>query len=608
MSEKSATNSGLLGGMTEPLLYTLIGVSLVFVAVGAWLYAALWLTLLVELRPQEAPPAGVTTFFVLGGGLVQHGLQPWQGLVAGVNEVLFWTIALLLIAGTVGALRSLLPQLTVCADLLPSRQRGHSHGESRWASRAENRRLGRIARPERLHPDGIVLGWWGRRVLQSPAEDNALVFGVQRSGKTSTVVVPTLLGWRGAIVATSTKEELVRLTARHRSQLGPVWVFAPLDHDQDWIADLGLRPAVWNPVAETSDASRALELADLFTREGKVGESAHWYHSAASLMAGLMLIANREGGDIRSVVRRLNHLALTEYVGLAKSQGDGTAAELLNAFANTPPREAGSIASTARSSLSLWLDARVARATSADTGAGERLDLEAVLRDGATIYLVAPAEEAERARPLFSALLQSLLAAATRRARQQGGVLHPRLLLALDEVANFARIPRLGGYTSTGPGQGIQLLLCFHDLAQLEDGYGPEQARTVWNNCRARLLLPGQGDLRTLEHFSRGIGDETRFFDVPSYNADGRSGFSTQRLGRPLATPDVLRRMRQPVLLYGSPPPAKLEARRWDEVPTWRELVSGVNRARQGEWRAPGWILSSAAGLVTASRGRDGGQ
>src|SRR5207247_8895060 len=116
-------------------------------------------------------------------------------------------------------------------------------------------------------------------------------------------------------------------------------------------------------------------------------------------------------------------------------------------------------------------------------------------------------EEAERCRPLFSALLLSLLRLATGKARAQGGVLRPRLLLGLDEAANFARIPRLAGYASSGPGQGIQLLLCFHDLAQLEAGYGSEAARTICNNFRARVLLPGQGAMQTLDQFSRPIGD-----------------------------------------------------------------------------------------------------
>jgi type IV secretory pathway TraG/TraD family ATPase VirD4 len=167
-----------------------------------------------------------------------------------------------------------------------------------------------------------------------------------------------------------------------------------------------------------------------------------------------------------------------------------------------------------------------------------------------------------------------------------GGVLEPRLLLALDEAANFARIPRLAGYASSGPGQGIQLLLCYHDLAQVESGYGTEAARTIWNNCRARVLLPGQGDLKTLEQFSRAIGDETRIFRAE--NSDRwRSSSSEQRVGRPLASIDELRRQRCAVLLYANAPPAQLELRRWDQVPAWRQLVKrpavGAGSAGKGE-------------------------
>jgi type IV secretory pathway TraG/TraD family ATPase VirD4 len=444
-----------------------------------------------------------------------------------------------------------------------------SHGTSRWAKARERRDLGRTAGPDHLHGDGIVLGWHEGRLLQSPAEDNVLLFGVQRSGKTSTVVVPTLLGWKGAVVATSTKEELVSLTAHHRGRGGPLWVFAPLDRDHAWMERLGLRPATWNPLDAIDSCGSASELADHFTAAGKRGASAHWYLAASSLITGLAVCERERGGDMRSLLMRLNRTASPEYIGLSAVVEDATAAELLVAFAITPDREAGSIASTARSSLSLWTDERVASAT---TSGSHALDLDRLLADAGTLYLVAPAEEAERCRPLFSALLSSLLRRATSRARAQGGVLSPRLLLALDEAANFARIPRLAGYASSGPGQGIQLLLGYHDLAQVEAAYGEAAARTIWNNCRARVLLPGQGDIKTLELFSRAIGDETRTYRTQSRDR-WNSGFGEQRVGRPLASVDELRRLKTAVLLYATAPPAQLELRRWDQVPAWRRLV-----------------------------------
>ena len=466
-----------------------------------------------------------------------------------------------------------------------------SHGSSRWAGQCDRNQLGVLGTPDRWSGEGIVLGFLGRNLLQSPAEDNVLLLGVQRSGKTSTVVVPTLLTWSGCAVATSTKEELVRLTARHRSHLGPVLVFAPLDRDTSWIEALGYRAATWNPITTLSDCGSAAELADHFTAAGKRSGSAHWYLSAANLITGLCVLARERGKDMGFVLATLNRTALADYAALSKSVADAPAADLLMAHGLTPDREAGSIASTARSCLGLWVDERVRRATAAG---GYELDLDGFLAQRSTLYLVAPAEEAERCRPLFSALVATLLRKATLRARAQSGVLAPRLLLALDEAANFARVPRLAGYASSGPGQGIQLLLCFHDLAQIEAAYGREEMRTVWNNCRARLLLPGQGDLVTLEHFSRAIGDETRTYQVRHGDA-WNSSSSEQRTGRPLCSPDDLRRLTDAVLVYGSAPPARLRLRRWDQVANFRRLAEGGGHA-VGSQRRPLLVPSARAG------------
>jgi len=505
------------------------------------------------------------------------------------------------------ALTNLLADLLIRAVTAPieialrgtARSHPRSHGSSRWAGWKDRRSLGRLSKPERAVGDGIAIGFIGDNLLQSPAEDNVLLLGVQRSGKTSTVVVPTLLTWSGAAIATSTKEELVRLTARHRTRLGPVWVFAPLDRDTTWIERLGLQAAIWNPISSITDCGSAAELADHFTASGKRGSAAHWYLSAANLITALAVFAKERDGDMGRVLIALNRTGPAEYAELAKVVDDPRAADLLVAHALTPDREAGSVASTARSCLGLWVDERVCSATSTN----ERgLDLDVLLAEGGTLYLVAPAEEAERCRPLFSALIATVLRKATMRARTQGGVLQPRLLLALDEAANFARIQRLAGYASSGPGQGIQLLLCFHDLAQVESGYGRDEARTIWNNCRARVLLPGQGDLATLEHFSRAIGDETRTYSVR--HGEGRGATSSeQRIGRPLCSPDDLRRLSQAVLLYASAPPARLQLRRWDQVPHFRRLAEGGGQADSRSQRRAA-IAPSA--LVRRIRGKGG--
>src|SRR5713226_8547800 len=184
--------------------------------------------------------------------------------------------------------------------------RPQSHGSSRWAGRRDRKQLGRICRAEQAAGDGIALGFLGRDFLQSPAEDNVLLLGVRRTGKTTTVVVPTRLTWSGSAVATSTKEELVRLTARHRATLGAVSIFAPLDRDLSWIAELGLRSTTWNPIGWLSDCGSAAELADHFTATGKRGSAAHWYLSAGNLITALSVFAKERGADMGFVLSTLS--------------------------------------------------------------------------------------------------------------------------------------------------------------------------------------------------------------------------------------------------------------------------------------------------------------
>ena len=443
--------------------------------------------------------------------------------------------------------------------------RPDTHGDSRWSTARDLKALRRAGAG-----DGIPLGWMGRRLLQSPAEDNVLAFGVQRSGKTSALAVPALLTWRGAAIATSTKEELVRLTGRHRAGLGPVYVFAPLDADTSWVDRLGLYSVTWNPLSECQTAGAAAELADLFTSSGKTGDAAHWYLSAANLLTALFLVHHDRGGDLAEVLADLNRTPLNGYAVLA-NQATGKARDILSGFAATPEKEAGSVLSTARSSLSLWLDDRVARATGVSDSAAQ-LDLGELLSRGATLYLVAPAEEADRCRPLFSALLATLLRQATTRARDLGGVLTPRLLLLCS-----TRPPTSRGYRAWRPtSRPVRARASSPSSASTtwrsSSTAMAEDARTIWNNCRARLLLPGQGDLKTLDHFSRAIGSETVLYESKSW---GRGGTSTSqaRTGRPLGSADRLRRSQEAVLVYANAPPARLSLRRWDQVPEWRTAV-----------------------------------
>ncbi len=83
----------------------------------------------------------------------------------------------------------------------------------------------------------------------------------------------------------------------------------------------------------------------------------------------------------------------------------------------------------------------------------------------------------------------------------------PPVLLALDEVANIAPLPDLPSMVSEGGGQGLVTLACLQDLSQARHRW-PGQADGFPSLFGTTVVLPGIGDVRTLEALSTLAGDE----------------------------------------------------------------------------------------------------
>src|SRR5258705_409838 len=96
-------------------------------------------------------------------------------------------------------------------------------------------------------------------------------------------------------------------------------------------------------------------LADSPDPSGHRAMASHLYLSASSLITALAVFARESGRDMGAVLMALNRTAQADYAELSKTVDDPQAADLLMAHALTPDREAGSVASTARSCLGLWV-------------------------------------------------------------------------------------------------------------------------------------------------------------------------------------------------------------------------------------------------------------
>ncbi|MBV9311335.1 MAG: type IV secretory system conjugative DNA transfer family protein, partial [Solirubrobacterales bacterium] len=399
---------------------------------------------------------------------------------------------------------------------------------ARWARPSELRTLRRARR----RGGRLVLGRQRRHLLYAEQRHALIVFGPPQSGKSSGLAIPALLEWDGPAVASSIKGDLLAATLERRAKLGRVLVFDPFGL-------AGTKSHTWSPLRQAVRWDGALEVAWRLASAGELDQRGveagdFWAIAAEQRLAPLLYTAAASGLGIDSVVRwaygqgaRELHEALSALMDDVDHQDAGFAYDAVKAFDAQADRTRSSIESTAQALLRAYRFTAVAKSASSS-----EIDAQAIVDQGATLYLIGDAKSSKLLRPIFLALLNEIVDHAYECATRNGGRLKEPLLLCLDEAGNVAPLPALAEIASTAPSHNIQLVSIFHDLAQARSRYH-QQAETVVNSHRARMLLPGVADLETLRYFSGLLGEEeTR--DLTYTTGAGGTSHSTGHRRRPL--------------------------------------------------------------------------
>jgi type IV secretion system protein VirD4 len=423
----------------------------------------------------------------------------------------------------------------------------------------------------------LALGRVGGRLLHAEQRHALVAFGPPQSGKSAGLAVPALLEWEGPAVASSIKTDLLEATVARRRQLGEVLIFDPLALSRE-------RSHSWSPLHTAHTWEGAIEAAWRLAAAGELDQRGveggdFWAIAAEQRLAPLLHAAAAAGAQMDAVVRwahghdtRALRDGLQRQIDTAGGgealAGARAAYDAARAFEAQAERTRASIEGTAQAILRGYRIARVARCARST-----EITADTLLAGPNTLYVVGDAKASKLLRPIFVALISEIVDRAYERATLNGGGLERPLLLCLDEAGNVAPLPNLAEIASTAPSHNIQLVSIFHDLAQARSRYG-QQAETVVNSHRARLLLPGVADLDTLRYFSGLVGDA----DVRDFTrTTGASGASRSvaRRPRPLAAPEHLRQLPEghALMVYGRVAPALVRLRLWFEDRHLRRLA-----------------------------------
>jgi len=430
---------------------------------------------------------------------------------------------------------------------------GRSSGEGRWATPREMRRLYPARGEKRL-----VLGFSRGKLIACEMYHSVAAFGPTGSSKTTAVVIPALLEHEGPVMALSARSDMMRPTRAARAARGPVYVYDPL-------GITGEPCAAWSPLRTCKSWKEAHRVAHALTSIAASSDQQNqfWTGMGRKLLCALLHAAALEDLTMRDVVRWIDTRDQTEVAAiLAHHHAD----DALQSFTASLARNERTLADIYASAELLL--AAYAIPGMADTRPSESLDPQELIKQNATLYVIAPTEDQELLQPVLCALFKDMYRAAIVQAeRSETGQLDPGMLFVIDEAAQLTPLKDLAEIAATCRGYGIQLVTIFQDYAQVKARWGAK-APTIVNNHSAIVLLPGQADHDLLQLFTRLAGERTEQTHTQSRSHQHGASSSTGTRYRPLVAVHQLRQLSDDtaILLYRNLPPIPLKLR-----PYWRD-------------------------------------
>jgi type IV secretion system protein VirD4 len=380
-------------------------------------------------------------------------------------------------------------------------------------------------------PGDIVLGKFNGERLGYMDDKPMATIASARSGKSSTVIIPTLLTYPGSALVLDPKGELAAETAefRRRELKQDVHVLDPF-------GCTGLKGSSFNVLEELDPASPHLiddvdkVSQSLVLREGKDAEADHWTGSGQFLLRGKVLYTlvlppqDRHLGTVRELLTLsyppLVHAAEQAAKAMPKGPASVGTAEIAQrtlftamaqagsqffgaltasgqSFLRKNERERSSIISTAETQTR-FLDSPLLREMS-KTSSFRLADLR---HKNMTIYLCLPAGEMENHYRWLRLIVRQALTALEREGPYPRGKLP--ILFLMEEFASLGHMKIMEQAAAYFPGFGVKLWMVLQDLGQLKHHY-PHSWQTMIGNT-ALVQYFATSDPETNDYISSRLG------------------------------------------------------------------------------------------------------
>ena len=248
----------------------------------------------------------------------------------------------------------------------------------------------------------INLGYAGSCLLAAESLRPVLVLGPQRSRRTTSIAIPSLLEWDGPAVVTSIRTDILTGTYDLRSKRGRAQVYEPMRRLMpEQAAVVG-----WNPLEDCQEWDSAIRCSSALTEAGALDlrEGEFWYGMASRLLAPLLFAAGANGYTMTDVARWVKTSEEFEVRSLLQAAGIDQAIESFEAVCNMESRLRTSIYGTCMAVVRVFDYNSVCESSTSGFRVEEFFD-----GNPNTLYLCAPPDHQQELAPLFIALLRRII-------------------------------------------------------------------------------------------------------------------------------------------------------------------------------------------------------
>ena len=467
----------------------------------------------------------VFLLYIVALGVVNLSTLANEGHLSGLNpfpafgpSYILSTLALYLLA-LVGLFISVSSMFFEREEGFGITAEAKSKGYSRWAKEKEIKEELEMVEitQKNAKAAGVPLILNEKEMWVDNSEYHSLVIGATGSGKTQTVILPTvhsLAKAKESMIITDPKGEIYEKTSNMLRARGYQILLLNFRDPQNGNS--------WNPMSlpyqmyKSGNQDKAIELLDdlalnILYDESNKNADPFWEKTSADYFSGVALGLFE---DAKEDEININSISLATTVGEEKFGGstyikeyfnskDPASAAAINASSTimAPSETKGSILSVFKQKVKLF----ASRENLSEMLSYSDIDLESIGEKPTAVFIVIQ-DEKKTYHSLVTILLKQIYETLIAVAQKHGGKLPVRTNFLLDEFPNMPPLKDVTTMITAARSRNIRFTMIIQNFAQLDDVYGKETAETIRGNC-GNIIYLITTELKALEEISKMCGE-----------------------------------------------------------------------------------------------------